>query len=66
MCPKLNTNLELPYLDTKGMSRLEKEILKSRLQKESRDILVVFRKLVEATIDSLSGVEPKKTFRFFI
>ena len=61
MCPKLNTNLELPYLDTKGMSRLEKEILKRSLHEESRDIRVVFPKLVKATIDSLimSGVEPK-------
>ena len=64
MCPKLNTNLGFPYLDTKRMSRLEKEILKSRLQEESRDMLVVFQKLVEATIDSLSGVEPKKLSGF--
>ena len=64
VCPKLNTNLELPYLDTKGMSRLEKEILKSSLQEKSTAIRVVFQKLVKATIVSLSGIEPKELSDF--
>ena len=60
MCPKLSENLELPYLDTQGLSPGEKDFLKGTLQEELKSIRDEFRELLDATIKSLNDIEPER------
>lgn len=56
----------MPYLNTEGMTRFDKDYLKGRLLEETSDIKRSFNDLVNTTAESLKDVAPKKLARFLL
>ena len=66
-CPRkdeIRTQTGLPYLNTKGMSHFEKELLTGRLLEETSDITISFSQLVNLTAESLTHIKPEKLAKF--